>query len=132
MGCVPSNIVEAIAETMGYFKNKKERKDNVSRPSCTWHGPAPGVIKLNSDGAVRSEQGFAAGGGVARDEAGFSLSEVLGVKSTKILWIHYPLKFWLSGMRSASPSEGVLQESHASRIRRSWRGFGRRGRVSAL
>jgi hypothetical protein len=71
MGYVPSKTVEAIAETMGYLEKKTGMKERVCRPPCTWHGPAPGVVKLNSDGAVRSDQGFAAGGGVARDVDGF-------------------------------------------------------------
>jgi hypothetical protein len=36
-----------------------------------WHVPPAGVIKLNSDGAIKSEAGRAASGGVARDADGF-------------------------------------------------------------
>jgi hypothetical protein len=68
----PSKTMEkSIAETMGYLENKKDRKEKSVRPPCTWHGPDPGLIKLNSDSVVRIEQGVAGGGGVARDEHGF-------------------------------------------------------------
>jgi hypothetical protein len=58
VGYDPRKAVESIVETMAYLENKKVGKEKVRRPPCTWHGPSPGVIKINSDGAVRSEQGF--------------------------------------------------------------------------
>ena len=34
-------------------------------------GPNQGVVKLNSDGAIKEESGVATSGGVARDDKGF-------------------------------------------------------------
>ena len=56
---------------MEILEKKKNPKQKVRRPPCTWHGPEPGVIKLNSDGSIRDELGVAGGGGVARKENGF-------------------------------------------------------------
>ena len=72
-GYDPSKAMEIIAETMGYLENKKKPSEKVRRPPCTWHGPEPGMIKLNCDGAIRQEQGIAAARGVARSEVVFFL-----------------------------------------------------------
>jgi hypothetical protein len=63
--------MQSIAETMGYLENKKEQKSQTVKPTYLWQGPKPGVIKLNSDGAINEESGMAASGGVARDGRGF-------------------------------------------------------------
>ncbi|KQJ89225.1 hypothetical protein BRADI_4g24297v3 [Brachypodium distachyon] len=67
-GYNPANTIEFVSETLNILKKKKAK---VSCPLCTWHGPGPGVIKLNSDGAIRAEEGRASTGGVATDSVGF-------------------------------------------------------------
>ena len=49
-GYDPSSTMQSIAETMGYLENKKEQKSQTVKR--VWQGPKPGVIKLNSDGAI--------------------------------------------------------------------------------
>ena len=68
VGYDPSKTILGIAETMSYLENKVEKTRKVGRPPCTWHGPEPGVVKLNSDGSIREESGRV---GFARNHRGF-------------------------------------------------------------
>jgi ribonuclease HI len=71
-GYNPKATVDSIAVTLAMLDGlKKKKKTAITRPHCTWHGPPLGVIKLNSDGAIRSDEGIASTGGVARDSNGF-------------------------------------------------------------
>jgi hypothetical protein len=70
-GYDPKNTVDFVAETLAMVHGLKKKKDKPINTECTWHGPPAGVIKLNSDGAINSEAGRAASGGVARDADGF-------------------------------------------------------------
>jgi hypothetical protein len=38
---------------MGYLEVKKNPEEKA--PPCTWHDPESGVIKLDSDGAIRED-----------------------------------------------------------------------------
>jgi hypothetical protein len=70
-GYSPVKAVDNIAETLAFIDGLKKKKSATTRPHFTWHGPPPGVIKVNSDGAIRSDAGIASTGGVARDTDGF-------------------------------------------------------------
>jgi ribonuclease HI len=70
-GYDPKNSVDFVAETLAMVHGLKKKKAKAINTECTWHGPPVGVIKLNSDGAIKSETGRAASGGVARDVDGF-------------------------------------------------------------
>jgi hypothetical protein len=70
-GYDPVKTMETVGETIGYLENKKEGKTKAKSTPCIWQKPGPGVIKINTDGAVRLDQGVAGGGGVAGDSQGF-------------------------------------------------------------
>jgi hypothetical protein len=70
-GYSPVKAVDNIAETLAFIDGLKKKKSATTRPHFTWHGPPPGVIKVNSDGVIRSDAGIASTGGVARDTDGF-------------------------------------------------------------
>jgi hypothetical protein len=40
---------------MGYVEVKKNPEEKATGPPCTWHDPESGVIKLDSDGAIRED-----------------------------------------------------------------------------
>jgi ribonuclease HI len=67
----PKNTVDYVTETLAMVHGMKRKKDKPIKTDCTCHGPPTGVIKLNSDGAIKLEAGRAASGGVARDADGF-------------------------------------------------------------
>jgi hypothetical protein len=73
-GYSPVKAVDNIAETLALLDGLKKKKYVTTRPNFTWHGPPPGVIKVNSDRAIRSDAGIASTGGVARDTDGFKSS----------------------------------------------------------
>jgi ribonuclease HI len=70
-GYDPSSTMQIISDTMGHLENKKEQKSSMVKPFIKWQAPRQGIVKLNSDGAIREESGVAASGGVARDARGF-------------------------------------------------------------
>ncbi|CAM0911397.1 unnamed protein product [Alopecurus aequalis] len=69
-GFNPTTSVDYVAETLAIVHGLSE-KSKVRRPACTWHGPPVGIVKINSDGAIREGEGVAASGGIARDADGF-------------------------------------------------------------
>jgi hypothetical protein len=66
-GYNPTKSVENVAETLVMLDSLKKKKVQIAPAICTWHVPEEGFIKLNSDGAIRKEDGVASSGGVARD-----------------------------------------------------------------
>jgi ribonuclease HI len=70
-GYNPKITVGLVAETLALVQGLKKKKRNRRREVSTWLGPPDGVVKLNSDGAIRQGEGIAATGGVARDRDGF-------------------------------------------------------------
>uniref|UniRef100_A0ACD5Y1Z1 Uncharacterized protein n=1 Tax=Avena sativa TaxID=4498 RepID=A0ACD5Y1Z1_AVESA len=70
-GFEPKATVEYISETLGLLHGLREKKGKSKRLISTWTRPPEGVVKVNSDGAVRLSEGLAASGGVARDGDGF-------------------------------------------------------------
>jgi ribonuclease HI len=70
-GFDPKSTVEFISETLVLLQGFKSKKGKAKKPLCTWKAPPVGVVKLNSDGAIRIAEGLAASGGVARDGDGF-------------------------------------------------------------
>jgi hypothetical protein len=70
-GYNPKITVGFVAETLALMQGLKKKKRNRRREVSTWLGPPDGVVKLNSDGAIRQGEGIAATGGVARDMDGF-------------------------------------------------------------
>jgi hypothetical protein len=70
-GFDPKTTVEFISETLVLLQGFKSKKGKAKKPLCTWRAPSVGVVKLNSDGAIRIAKGLAASGWVARDGDGF-------------------------------------------------------------
>ena len=71
-GYNPTNTMESIKETLQTLElSTKQTLGKHRRQSCKWRKQPEHTVKINSDGAVRRDEGRAAVGIVARDCIGF-------------------------------------------------------------
>jgi hypothetical protein len=62
-------LIEETLQTL-YIPRARE-KVQLSKPASKWKKPPDDTVKVNSDGAIRSESGFAASGVVVRRNTSF-------------------------------------------------------------